>query len=1445
MDALEAPRTVLRVTARLYQRISAQIILLTAFLGLLYFLLYFLLNSSLSLTIFDELVNTQFRGRISWTRLNWGPLPWKLDIHEPRLTDPQGAPVITADRIRLSNIRLSGLLDSQIAVDGVEINQPTFRLRARPHPEGADELGQPGNLTNIAAVFLPPEGQVVLDEGDASSPMRLAFTDVDIRGATFVLDQPEILIRTVGANINDARFAMNSADSQNSMTMGAASVEFTRTRVSIPAEALSKPVIEASAADLMTWTLSDGLIRHFDWRAQAFTVSSLEGALRGDPLEVRSIAMDLDQPGVPTLASQVRFRSDSLARHLLPLGVEGVDGAIDLQARTRGQIDSIDASVTAQGEWLEVMGHRLTQWSMQAGLDPDAIARLDAFEARVADGRVYASGTYDLERADAAVNAQLYDVNPAKVPEIQAIAEARRLARGPMDLRLRVHAQAVDDPVERTASVTVDMAHRRVGASGIPGLPAATDLNLIAALDGNLLTVHRLHLDAGPNQLRVDGTLGVDTQRGDLAGRLTVPDLGAIGAAMQLPVGGSLDASFNVNGALTDPVAELTLQGRQLRYADYPTADLLLQARYARQVVTLGDVDVRTEAGNVSASGTVSLRGRPSADVSVDLSGIDLAAAPVELDVAGKLSTARAVRISGPLSSPRIDGAIRIDKPRFERLGLSEIVVDGAFAGDKAQLRALRVVGADGMRLTAEGKVNLRKETFAGKLKGEQIPISLADAFVEQPLGVRGRIGFELAGEGPFSNPTGKGFLTVSKLGYAEYDLVDSRLDIVAADGKVDVDGRLFDLLAIDATVPMRPAAGMATAQLSFDELTPKRLGFSDPRFELTTTGRVNARYDIFGPVGLDSLDVTLTTLDAGYLHRDQRGNVVRTPMLPGPDDPTLRLEAERPVRISFRHGIGALDDVALKLNGQPLVLVGTIGQDLTLDVALRAAIDLAVAAPFASATFNDISGLANIAVDVIGPLDDPNVNGWVRLERLDAVPRSSVIGRDLHLEQPVEFLITTPIGPQPLQPGKSNLGTFTVALADFTRPRPGEPAQPNRFMLRRDEALVAINQVSVEIEQFGLERLYVGIDASDMALNVPGVVQANFDATGLSVEMFQHREGLRPPETRLRIGGDIAVEEAEYVADIVASDAINQGVTDNLRGRTRAQSISVFERVPLLKRMILDIRVHAEDSVWVRSNLAVIATELEMKMDVRARGFLVGKPSDSVEDQLQIDGTVDILDDASTITYQRRTFDVNEGIVNLGGQNFMSANVTASTTFKLRTDQGQTNTTFNTGAGADLREEEVTLEIEVVMPTRDSDPKINPTLTSSSGASKIEVLTLLLTGRYPSDLTGAASAAPATEALLGPVLSMIERPLEETLDLNLSLTPDATGTLFIDADKSLSRRLRLYSRTPVGNDAATNSQIFGLAYRINNTIFSELTNEQLGNNNATSGRLRLRLEMD
>ena len=66
-----------------------------------------------------------------------------------------------------------------------------------------------------------------------------------------------------------------------------------------------------------------------------------------------------------------------------------------------------------------------------------------------------------------------------------------------------------------------------------------------------------------------------------------------------------------------------------------------------------------------------------------------------------------------------------------------------------------------------------------------------------------------------------------------------------------------------------------------------------------------------------------------------------------------------------------------------------------------------------------------------------------------------------------------------------------------------------------------------------------------------------------------------------------------------------------------------------------------------------------------------------------------------------------------------------------------------------------------------------------------------------------------------------------------------------IDANKVLSRRLYLYSRVLVGEEQDGNPQQFGLRYQINNVAFGELSNERTGSNISTTGRLKLRVNLN
>ena len=119
----------------------------------------------------------------------------------------------------------------------------------------------------------------------------------------------------------------------------------------------------------------------------------------------------------------------------------------------------------------------------------------------------------------------------------------------------------------------------------------------------------------------------------------------------------------------------------------------------------------------------------------------------------------------------------------------------------------------------------------------------------------------------------------------------------------------------------------------------------------------------------------------------------------------------------------------------------------------------------------------------------------------------------------------------------------------------------------------------------------------------------------------------------------------------------------------------------------------------------------------------------------------------------------------------------------------------------------------------------------------------LVLTGSYPRiEWRRAPNQPPKCYWLL---LSLVERPLEDTLKVDLALTPDSQGSLVIDANKILSRRLRLYSRVLVGDDSDSRQQQIGLEYQINNVTFGELSSERTSSLVTTTGRLRLKLNLN
>ena len=258
---MEQVRTLAGATARLYQRVSASVILIGAFVCLVYFLGYFLLNSTFATQAFYTSVNRMFRGKITWTSVSWGPLPWQIRILEPTLLDSRGRPVVTAKTLSVDDFRILDRVNSRIAADGITLESPVIRLSSRTIEGVVDSMGQPRQVMNIAEMFWP-EGPLYNDGQPGQT--SLAFTGINIRNAMFVLDTDQTAIIAHNLRLTDGRFDL-AAGAEPVMGIGAASVTIDRGAVRLATDETRRRPLRLPSGDTLDFPLSGLRFHQFSW----------------------------------------------------------------------------------------------------------------------------------------------------------------------------------------------------------------------------------------------------------------------------------------------------------------------------------------------------------------------------------------------------------------------------------------------------------------------------------------------------------------------------------------------------------------------------------------------------------------------------------------------------------------------------------------------------------------------------------------------------------------------------------------------------------------------------------------------------------------------------------------------------------------------------------------------------------------------------------------------------------------------------------------------------------------------------------------------------------------------------------------------------------------------------------------------------------------------------
>ena len=1414
---MKPTRTLARASRRILHYTTSQVVLLLAGIGLIYVALLFVLNSSLSSVLVDRFFNDHFKGSMNWDRLHFGPLPWQLEVVGLKINEPNGEPVILADGMRIDRIDLANILGGHVQIDGVTLINPKIHLRMVPRRPNEIALGKGATVINIQQVFEP----LVPTPSDPNAQMEVVVRDIRIRNADLIYQTEDVNVLAKSLAIKGVNFRLAIAPSGGDMGIDARILESAELEVKVAREQPKSP---------LSWALSELELRGFNWMGNRFTIQSLQSLLERDPLLVSNFMMELKTGMDPIMTIDARLNSEEVKRHVAQFGLANTQGPVDLKLKGSGAVKSFTGSLSLRSPRLSVEGYSNTQTMVKARIQDGRHLTLLPSTTQIFGGKTQLSGKLDLfsGEGEMAVSGQSLTLNT-----INGLNRRVRFGLNEGKLTANLKIQTMD--LFRTGRKIATQGTLTLARTN-PAMPLARRLKvtLKGEYEKNRLSFETLNAKSRDERIQIKGWFNHASKQLNARGNIYIAELGPLLELWNVPLSGKVNARFEADGRISNPNVSVTLFDTQLNYGGIEQVGVSGKARLSNQKVQIRNLRLMAKEAGIAILGTVNLQRRdPGLQLSLITENLELGMLNLPNSLSGRASLEIDLTGSVKVPAAAVRGRLRnfcfAPKPNADVICLDGVETKSNVSRDKFSLESLKLRDSEWGTVTAFGDGSIKRKSFAGTVKVADFPLLMLDRVLPSPLGISGTLDADLSVGGTLKRPLGGGKIEIQGLKYDRYELGNATLLALANEDSSTLQALMLDGQRLIVKLPFDKNA-RPTAELRLKNFVPKKWlpQLKDVPLTAKLSGSAHAEFKDRS-FELSSARLNLGEVDCDYaldgfrVYLRPEGNIAVSWK-----DNSLQIER---LRIDVLTQTIVEGDPSDKIESMSIAVKGRIPELKRFELEYEGNLSMAGVRPFIKGTFSSAEGGGTFSGRLTGPLKAPKPDMELRVESATLIPRSSVIGTLVELQDPL--VLNLKPSSDAAKPGDWRL-----------QRSPLDGQKPTRIL--RDESTFELGRLSVDFERFLPRRIVVGTSVFDLALRVPGILSATINAPNLEVEWSTSGKQKLLSSPELKIAGDIEVQSGVYVKDITGVNEINEGVRNRLIGRSATQTVNASERYPILKRLKLDLSVSGDGDFFVRNRITVFSLDLEIRIGLeKIRGYLYPAPGDQPEDQLNILGDVTILPDSKLI-YARRDFEVNRGIIDFGKGQFMDASIEASRTFTLRSNRsaGVTSTQFDRGGG-DVRLEEVNLTARIQQPSLQGEPKISMNLSSNSGASKFDVAMLVLTGSYPEDASSAASAQPATQVLLAPLLNLVERPLEDTLDIDLSLTPATAGSLFIDIDKMLSRRLRLYSRVFVGDSDDANPQQFGLEYQINNTVIGEFTSEQTANYLSTAGRFRLKLELD
>ena len=872
-----------------------------------------------------------------------------------------------------------------------------------------------------------------------------------------------------------------------------------------------------------------------------------------------------------------------------------------------------------------------------------------------------------------------------------------------------------------------------------------------------------------------------------IAGRTGPSDLGASG-------------TVQLRGALADPeVVGLDLEASMSEpSAGVPAFEFGGEFGVDGSTLAIEQARVETAFGRARIVGTTRLFGdsvweivtNPELDLDVALADVDLGALSPAAGIDAEFDAS--FRVDGRVGEPRVSGSF-LEVVDFRVFGepIDYLLVDSYTLSDSV-IRAESVLLVKGKgTLSGDVSVDLAARELDLTVHGREFRLGELRRVAEAGVAVSGDADFDLRAHGSFDEPEISGRATVLGLRVQGLEVGQLALTAYTFDGVVELAGEAAGDFDVEARIPVDQGPWELAARFR-DASVDQHFSELEGVFErLRLTGEFTATLDPFGTGG-GSAELLLADLDLRVSKR--------------------RFDIPSPARFTWNAtpseegGYAHELDIVSATMGTPGGILDASGGlrlergESELDFQIAGESDFSLLRFFPDLVV-DSEGLADVDLSVNGSIDDPELLGEVRFERARIAPRG--------LGTSVSF-----------GPGRLVVRDGAIRVAE-DEPLVGSLFGGD-FTAWGEIGLDGINPNSIDY------RLFV----TNLAYRIPDVANVT-----LTSENLRFRAPSIADYDTWSVSGDVEVVDARYYQDI---EFVGEALSFGGFGRTVDRfSLPVWLRVPAIGRLQTDIRITGRDRFNVENTIATADMDLEFRTDLALTGRV---------EAMHLVGEMEALE-GGTVTYRGRSFEVQRATLAFRGMRnefgYPMPSLDSELTATIRPCRRTTDdSTFDLSSPTALDDDNdvfLTAEVRGQLPL-----DLSFQLHSTPFYDQRDQLSLILTGCTVDELTASEAGGRTLEVVLAPVIDVVERNVEERLDLDeVDLIPTTQGSAGITIEDEVSERFTWGLDATVGSESTDNRQVIRGEYRLFDWLMVEVQEETSRDETITVDagfRFRLRL---